>query len=138
MTEPRKKPGWVFWTVVALMVPVLYVASFGPACWGGKRVLHLIDADRGGLNHVDLKVARTRIAGGKGIRQALQQAPAVFAVEHPPKAGQVGVDPSHLDRLVDLFMIGGGEDDFDAVDVVTTNVGLGRQLRPRRDGVVRS
>src|SRR5436190_1847296 len=33
MSEDRKKPGWAFWTTVALCVPVLYVASFGPACW---------------------------------------------------------------------------------------------------------
>ena len=36
-----KKPGWVFWTTVVLVgVPVLYVASFGPACWitAGNRV----------------------------------------------------------------------------------------------------
>jgi hypothetical protein len=30
----RKKPGWAFWLIVALIgLPVLYVASFGPACW---------------------------------------------------------------------------------------------------------
>ena len=30
----RKKPGWVFWTTVIVVgVPVLYVLSFGPACW---------------------------------------------------------------------------------------------------------
>jgi hypothetical protein len=33
MTD-RKKPGWAFWaTVVLLSSSVLYVLSFGPACW---------------------------------------------------------------------------------------------------------
>ena len=32
MTD-RKKPGVAFWVAVALAVVVLYVASFGPACW---------------------------------------------------------------------------------------------------------
>ncbi|HEY3966863.1 MAG TPA: hypothetical protein VGM05_20040, partial [Planctomycetaceae bacterium] len=33
MTD-RKKPGWAFWmAVVFLSSPVLYVLSFGPACW---------------------------------------------------------------------------------------------------------
>ena len=29
----RKKPGVVFWATVALVVVVLYIASFGPVCW---------------------------------------------------------------------------------------------------------
>lgn len=35
MKNPQKKPGWVFWTVaaLALLLPVLYVLSIGPACW---------------------------------------------------------------------------------------------------------
>ena len=33
LTTDRKKPGWAFWTTVALSLPVLYVLSFGPACW---------------------------------------------------------------------------------------------------------
>jgi hypothetical protein len=34
MAENHKKPGWAFWaTVVAVLLPVLYVLSFGPACW---------------------------------------------------------------------------------------------------------
>ena len=33
MTD-RKKPGWAFWTTVATVaIPLLYVLSFGPACW---------------------------------------------------------------------------------------------------------
>ena len=38
---PRKKPGMVFWaTVVVVCLPLLYVASFGPACWAvGRGVL---------------------------------------------------------------------------------------------------
>ena len=33
MDTPRKKPGFVFWATVVLAVPVLYVLSWGPACW---------------------------------------------------------------------------------------------------------
>ena len=38
MTD-RKKPGWPFWaTVVVLVVlPILYVLSFGPVCWLAER-----------------------------------------------------------------------------------------------------
>lgn len=32
--DDRKKHGWRFWfAVIAIMLPVLYVGSFGPACW---------------------------------------------------------------------------------------------------------
>lgn len=31
--DERKKHGWPFWTTVILLLAVLYVASFGPACW---------------------------------------------------------------------------------------------------------
>lgn len=35
---PRKKHGWPFWIAVALIaLPILYVGSFGPACWIGTR-----------------------------------------------------------------------------------------------------
>jgi hypothetical protein len=38
MTFQRKKPGVAFWaTVAVVMVLVLYVASFGPACWLAER-----------------------------------------------------------------------------------------------------
>ena len=33
MTSDRKKPGLAFWATVAVVVVLLYVASFGPACW---------------------------------------------------------------------------------------------------------
>lgn len=33
MSDERKKSGWVFWATVILLLVVLYVASFGPACW---------------------------------------------------------------------------------------------------------
>ena len=34
MSEERMRPGWTFWTVVALFaVLVGYPLSFGPACW---------------------------------------------------------------------------------------------------------
>lgn len=33
MVEQRRKPGWAFWLTVAVVGLVLYVASFGPACW---------------------------------------------------------------------------------------------------------
>jgi hypothetical protein len=28
-----EKRHWLLWTAAALMLPVLYVASFGPVCW---------------------------------------------------------------------------------------------------------
>ena len=38
MTPSRKKPGVAFWpTVVVVVALVLYVASFGPACWLNSR-----------------------------------------------------------------------------------------------------
>jgi hypothetical protein len=40
MTD-RKKPGWAFWAAVVLVaLPVLYVLSFGPACWISSRLGH--------------------------------------------------------------------------------------------------
>ena len=34
MIKGRTKPGWSFWLIVALIgLPLLYAASFGPACW---------------------------------------------------------------------------------------------------------
>jgi len=38
MSADRKKPGWAFWATAAIIVvPVLYVLSFGPACWIASR-----------------------------------------------------------------------------------------------------
>jgi hypothetical protein len=38
MTSDRKKPGVALWaTVVLVVVPLLYVLSFGPACWISSR-----------------------------------------------------------------------------------------------------
>src|SRR5262245_8059901 len=36
-TDKQQKPGWPFWTSIAVLLPVLYVASFGPACWWDSR-----------------------------------------------------------------------------------------------------
>lgn len=34
MNSDRRKPGVAFWATVAVVgLPLLYVASFGPACW---------------------------------------------------------------------------------------------------------
>jgi hypothetical protein len=33
----RKKPNWLLLTTAVLLLPVLYVASFGPACWLADR-----------------------------------------------------------------------------------------------------
>ena len=33
MSDERRKPTWPWIIVVLLGLPVLYVASFGPACW---------------------------------------------------------------------------------------------------------
>src|SRR5262249_41700405 len=41
MSDERRKHGWPFWfAVVLIVVPVLYVASFGPACWLMARLDH--------------------------------------------------------------------------------------------------
>lgn len=38
MGDERRKPGWAYWLTVALVAsPMLYVASFGPACWIAAR-----------------------------------------------------------------------------------------------------
>ena len=37
MTEERKKSGWPWIVGLLIVLPVLYVASFGPACWLGQR-----------------------------------------------------------------------------------------------------
>jgi hypothetical protein len=37
MSEPQKKPVWMWVVTVAIALPVLYVASFGPACWISQR-----------------------------------------------------------------------------------------------------
>ena len=34
----RKKPGVAFWATVVLVAAMLYVASFGPACWASPYV----------------------------------------------------------------------------------------------------
>lgn len=33
MTQSQNKPGMAFWAAVMAAVVLLYVASFGPACW---------------------------------------------------------------------------------------------------------
>ncbi len=33
MSDDCKKPGWAFWAMVVLILPLLYALSFGPACW---------------------------------------------------------------------------------------------------------
>jgi len=33
MDDSRKKRGWAFWASAALLLSVVYVASFGPATW---------------------------------------------------------------------------------------------------------
>lgn len=37
MDERRKKPIWPWIVAMVVAVPVLYVASFGPACWISSR-----------------------------------------------------------------------------------------------------
>jgi hypothetical protein len=37
MSEERKKPVWPWIAAVLIGLPVLYVASFGPACWIASR-----------------------------------------------------------------------------------------------------
>src|SRR5262245_35181912 len=31
--EDRKRRGWAFWLTATLLAPMLYVGTFGPACW---------------------------------------------------------------------------------------------------------
>lgn len=38
MTDERKRSSVGFWATAFLLLPVLYVASFGPACWIASRV----------------------------------------------------------------------------------------------------
>jgi hypothetical protein len=37
MSEDRKQPLWPWIVALLIGLPVLYVASFGPACWIGSR-----------------------------------------------------------------------------------------------------
>jgi hypothetical protein len=40
--DNRQKHGWLFWFAVGVIaLPVLYIASFGPACWLTGRTSHL-------------------------------------------------------------------------------------------------
>lgn len=37
-SEPkRRRIGWRAWLAIALLLPVMYVVSFGPACWFSAR-----------------------------------------------------------------------------------------------------
>ncbi len=38
MTDDRKKPLWPWIVALVIGLPVLYVASFGPACWVSSRM----------------------------------------------------------------------------------------------------
>ena len=38
MSEPRKKPGIAFWATVVVVVALVYLLSFGPACWISSRM----------------------------------------------------------------------------------------------------
>lgn len=38
MSADRKRSSVVFWAMVILLLPLLYVGSFGPACWIASRV----------------------------------------------------------------------------------------------------
>jgi len=37
MSEDRKKPLWPWIVALVIVLPVLYVASFGPLCWYAER-----------------------------------------------------------------------------------------------------
>ena len=38
MGKDRKRPGWIFWTTVALVIILIgYPLSFGPTCWMASR-----------------------------------------------------------------------------------------------------
>src|SRR5262245_6608721 len=44
MSDDRKKPLWPWIVALLIGLPVLYVASFGPACWLGSRDIVEISA----------------------------------------------------------------------------------------------
>src|SRR5262245_14028997 len=57
MTSDRKKPGVAFWvTVVVVALPLVYVLSFGPACWwfatpNEERAVRFIDLRKLGAQY---------------------------------------------------------------------------------------
>jgi hypothetical protein len=63
----RKKPSAAFWTtVVVILLPLLYVLSFGPACWITSRT------ERGGaLMPVIYRPITWRLSGPQPVRDAI-------------------------------------------------------------------
>jgi hypothetical protein len=59
MTLSRKKPGVAFWAAVVLVIGLLYVASFGPACWLCDRDLLPAQQTRGFYNPVLAAIVRS-------------------------------------------------------------------------------
>ena len=39
MSEQRRRPGVAFWATVVVVVGLVYVLSFGPACWISERTV---------------------------------------------------------------------------------------------------
>ena len=67
--------------------------------------MHVVDAGARGLNHADRIVFRAGVAGDQAVRQALHEAPSVFAVEHAAEPRRIFFHPPHLDRLIDVFEV---------------------------------
>ena len=67
MTE-QKQPGWTFWCIVAVTLPLLFLLSIGPACWLSSRF--------GGANVVTMAYRPVtfvaEFTGSDGIMDALQ------------------------------------------------------------------
>ena len=65
----RKKPGVAFWATVVMVLPVLYVLSFGPAVWIAS---HKEDQQSLSLNSCYLPVAWVLWHAPRPISNALQ------------------------------------------------------------------
>jgi hypothetical protein len=82
MTD-RKKPGVAFWATVALVVPLLYVASFGPACWltshleRGENLLPIIYRPLVATIMIDKKKERRQCAAYSWMEGRPEKVPVV-------------------------------------------------------------
>lgn len=61
MDERAKKSDGAFWTTVVVLLPVLYVASFGPACW----MTSYVGADGAVVNRIYRPLMRARWGPGR-------------------------------------------------------------------------
>ena len=69
MSDDRKKPLWPWIVALLISLPVLYVASFGPACWLVERGLLPVRGTALGYKPVLAAAYRARPAA---VQRALQ------------------------------------------------------------------